>query len=205
MNFESLLQECPLIAILRGIRPEEVRTVCDILLEAGIKLLEIPLNSPEALKSIAIASEHVKDRQLAGAGTVLTPEDVRNVAAAGGSFIISPNTDTSVIRETKRLGLKSIPGFLTPSEAFSAIAAGADYLKLFPAGGFGTTYIKDLKAVIKVPIFAVGGVNLENLEAFLKVCPGAGIGSALYKAGKTPDALRKDAEAFVRTAKQAVC
>ncbi len=190
------MKECPLVAILRGLLPEEVEAVCDVLYKNGIRLLEIPLNSPDALKSIEIAVKHTADRMLAGAGTVLTPEDVRNVRAAGGEFIISPNTDVAVIRETKATGMLSIPGFFTASEAFTAIQAGADYLKLFPAA-LGPGYVKELKAVVRKPIMAVGGVNAANLPDFMKVCAGAGIGSALYKAGKSLEDLDRDAAAMV--------
>jgi len=200
MDFESLLKECPMVAILRGITPGEVAAVCDVLYEKGVRLLEIPLNSPDALKSIAIAAEHAKGRQLVGAGTVLTPEDVEGVHAAGGQFIISPNTEPDVIRRTKALGMISMPGFFTASEAFTAIKAGADYLKLFPAI-LGPGYVKDLKAVVKKPIFAVGGVNAENIPAFMKVCAGVGIGSALYKSGKTLEQIASDAEAMVKAVK----
>ena len=200
MDFAALLKQCPLIAILRGIRPEEVEGVCDVLFKAGVLLLEIPLNTQDALKSIEIAVRHAGSRQLVGAGTVLTPEEAAAVRKAGGEFIISPNTDPDVIRETKRLGMLSIPGFLTPSEAFSAMRAGADYLKLFPAGNFGPGYVKDLKAVVKHPILAVGGINKENLRSYLDVCAGAGIGSALYKPGKTVREIGNDAELFARAA-----
>ena len=193
--FEKYMRECPAIAILRGITPAEVPEICDRLFAAGIRLLEIPLNSPEPFKSIAVAAEHCAGRQLVGAGTVLTPEDVLKVREVKGSFIISPNTDESVIRETKRLGLISIPGFFTASEGFTALKAGADYLKLFPAC-LGPGYVKDLKAVIKAPILAVGGVNAENIPDFMKVCAGVGIGSALYKPGKTPEQVEKDARAI---------
>ncbi len=189
------MKECPLVAILRGILPEEVEAVCDVLYKNGIRLLEIPLNSPDALRSIEIAVKHTAGRMLVGAGTVLTPDDVRNVRAAGGEFIISPNTDVAVIRETKATGMLSIPGFFTASEAFTAIQAGADYLKLFPAV-LGPGYVKDLKAVVKKPIMAVGGVNAANLPDFMKVCAGAGIGSALYKAGKSLEDLDRDAAAM---------
>ncbi len=195
-RFEKLMGECPLVAILRGITPAEVPAVCDVLLEKGIKLLEIPLNSPNAFESIAIAVKHCGDKQMVGAGTVLTVEDVRGVKAAGGSFVISPNTDLDVIRETKAQHMLSIPGFFTASEGFAALKAGADYLKLFPAI-LGPGYVKDLKAVIKAPIMAVGGVNAENLSAFMQVCCGAGIGSALYKAGKSLEAVAADAEKMV--------
>ena len=190
------MKECPLIAILRGITPEETEQVCDVLYKNGIRLLEIP----NALKSIEIAVKHTEGRMLVGAGTVLTPEDVRGVHAAGGKFIISPNTDTAVIRESKALGMLSIPGFFTASEAFTAIHAGADYLKLFPAV-LGPGYVKDLKAVVKKPILAVGGVNAANLPDFMKVCAGAGIGSALYKAGKSLADLDRDAAAMVAAVK----
>ena len=199
-QFEKFMAECPAVAILRGITNDEVVSVCDALYEAGIRLLEIPLNSPDAVKSIAIASEHCKERMAVGAGTVLTVEDVNNVHKAGGTFIISPNTDTDVIKETKKLGMLSIPGFFTATEGFAAIKAGADYLKLFPAC-LGPSYVKDLKAVIKTPIMAVGGVNSDNIPDFMKVCCGVGIGSALYKAGKSLEDVRKDAEAIVKAIK----
>ena len=199
-QFEKFMSECPAVAILRGITNAEVISVCDTLYEAGIRLLEIPLNSPDAVKSIAIASEHCKKRMAVGAGTVLTVEDVNNVHKAGGTFIISPNTDTDVIKETKKLGMLSIPGFFTATEGFAAIKAGADYLKLFPAC-LGPSYVKDLKAVIKTPIMAVGGVNSDNIPDFMKVCCGVGIGSALYKAGKSLEDVRKDAEAIVKAVK----
>ena len=199
-QFEKFMAECPAVAILRGITNAEVTAVCDALYEAGIRLLEIPLNSPDAVKSIAIASEHCKGRMAVGAGTVLTVEDVNNVHKAGGTFIISPNTDTDVIKETKKLGMLSIPGFFTATEGFSAIKAGADYLKLFPAC-LGPSYVKDLKAVIKTPIMAVGGVNSNNIPDFMKVCCGVGIGSALYKAGKSLADIRQDAEAIVKAVK----
>ena len=199
-QFEKFMDECPAVAILRGITNDEVTAVCDALYEAGIRLLEIPLNSPDAVKSIAIASEHCKGRMAVGAGTVLTVEDVNNVHKAGGTFIISPNTDTDVIKETKKLGMLSIPGFFTATEGFAAIKAGADYLKLFPAC-LGPSYVKDLKAVIKTPIMAVGGVNSTNIPDFMKVCCGVGIGSALYKAGKSLADIRQDAEEIVKAVK----
>ena len=195
-QFEKFMKECPAVAILRGITPEEIPVVCDSLYRAGIRLLEIPLNSPNAFKSIEIAAQHCTERQMVGAGTALTPEDVNSVKNANGTFIISPNTDTAVIKETKRLGLLSIPGFFTASEGFAALKAGADYLKLFPAC-LGPGYVKDLKAVSKAPILAVGGINADNIPAFLKVCAGVGIGSALYKSGKALDQIEKDTIAIV--------
>ena len=134
---------------------------------------------------------------IVGAGTVLTVEDVQNVRQAGGTFIVSPNTDAEVIRATKAAGMVSIPGFFTASEGFVAVKAGADYLKLFPAI-LGPGYVKDLKAVIKTPILAVGGVNAENIPAFMKVCAGVGIGSAVYKPGKTLDEIAAAARGIVK-------
>lgn len=199
-QFDACLQECPILAILRGIGKEEIAGVCDVLYSNGIKLLEVPLNTPNALECIEIAVKHCAGRQLVGAGTVLTAEDASNVHAAGGQFIVSPNTDEEVIRQTKREGMLSIPGFFTATEGFQAIKYGADYLKLFPAI-LGPSYVKDLKAVIKKPIMAVGGVNSGNLAALLKECCGAGIGSSLYKPGKSLDEIDASAKALLKAAK----
>ena len=198
MTFQEQARRCPVVSILRGITPEEMLPVCEALRTAGIRLLEVPLNSPDALESIrhAAAKYHAAGELLAGAGTVLTAQNVRDVAAAGGRFIISPDANPEVIRETKRLGLVSIPGFFTATEAFTALRAGADYLKLFPAGKLGPGYVKDLKAVIKAPILAVGGVDTDNIAAFLDVCAGVGIGSALYKPGKTPAEIEQAAAVY---------
>ena len=200
-EFEKFMAECPAVAILRGIKNDEVTAICDALFEAGIRIMEIPLNSPAAVASIAIAAKHCKGKMAVGAGTVLNVEDVNAVAQAGGTFIISPNTDCDVIRETKKLGLLSIPGFFTATEGFAAVKAGADYLKLFPAC-LGSSYVKDLKAVIKTPIMAVGGVNSGNIPDFMKVCCGVGIGSAIYKPGQTPAEVKDNAAAVVKAVKQ---
>ncbi len=196
-TFEDFLSECPLISILRGITPGEVEGVCDVLHESGVRLLEITLNTPDALKCIDIAVRHTEGRMMIGAGTVLTPEEVVRVQTHGGKFIISPNTDVSVIRRTRELGMISMPGFFSPTEAFTAMAAGATYLKLFPAGDMGSSYVKDLKAVVKTPIFAVGGVNRDNLASFMKVCIGAGIGTSFYKPGKTLAEIRAGADELI--------
>ena len=188
MTFSEHAEHCPVVAILRGITPDEILEVCEVLRKSGIRLLEVPLNSPDAVESIRRAAEkyHSGDELLVGAGTVLSPEDARRVAGAGGKFIISPDTNPEVIRETKLQRLVSIPGFFTATEAFTALRAGA----------LGPGYVKDLKAVIKAPILAVGGVGESNIGTFLAVCAGAGIGSALYKPGKSLAEIGQAAETF---------
>ena len=196
--FDSHLKEMPIFAILRGITADEVAPVCDALYDAGIKLLEIPLNTPDAFTCIRKAVDCCGSRQMVGAGTVLTKEDVHKVKESGGKFIISPNTDEEVIRETKELSLVSMPGFFTATEGFKAVKAGADYLKLFPAV-LGPSYIKDLKTVIKIPILAVGGITKENLGSFLSVAGGAGIGRAIYHPGKPLSETREAAKELAST------
>ncbi|MBE6356039.1 MAG: 2-dehydro-3-deoxy-6-phosphogalactonate aldolase [Lentisphaerae bacterium] len=200
-SFSEKLKACPVIAILRGITIDEIIPVCSVLAENGITLLEIPLNTPDALKCIEFACKNAPSGQIIGAGTVLSAEDVQNVYDHGGKFIISPNMDTAVVRRTKELGMLSIPGCFTATECFSAVAAGADYLKLFPAGSVGPGYIKDLKAVVKKPFLAVGGVNSENIGGFIKECAGTGIGGSLYRPGKTPDAISSDCRILIEKIK----
>lgn len=196
-TFEDFMQECPLIAVLRGITPGEVENVADALYEGGIRVLEIPLNSPDVFSSLERLNAHAGERFIAGAGTVLSVDDVEKVHGAGCRFVVSPNTDEDVIARTKELGMTSIPGFFTATEGFRAIRAGADYLKFFPAGPAGASFIKDLKAVIKKPILAVAGVDESNLLSFRKVCAGVGIGGCFYTPGKDPSAIREDCRRFV--------
>ena len=197
-RFAELLRECPMIAILRGITPAETGGICDALHRAGVRLLEIPLNSPDACESIRIAAEKTAGRMLVGAGTVLTEDEAARVADAGGTFVISPNVDVGVIRATKSMGLVSIPGFFSPTEAFAALGAGADYLKLFPAGRLGVGYVRDIQAVVKAPIFAVGGVDVGNIGEFLRCCAGAGIGGALYRPGRSAEDIAMEAQRFLK-------
>ncbi|MFD2649562.1 2-dehydro-3-deoxy-6-phosphogalactonate aldolase [Devosia albogilva] len=189
-----------LIAILRGITPAETLDVCEALIEAGITLIEVPLNSPDAVTSIGQAVAAFGERAEIGAGTVLSAEDVRAVAAAGGQFIVSPDTNSEVIAETRRLGLASYPGVFTPSDAFTAIRAGATGLKFFPAEVLGPKGIKAMKAVLPpaVPLYAVGGAAPDNFaEYFAAGCAGFGLGTFLYKPGTSAAQVAERAAAAV--------
>ncbi|WP_332688266.1 2-dehydro-3-deoxy-6-phosphogalactonate aldolase [Devosia sp.] len=175
-----------LIAILRGITPSETIHVCQALIAAGITMIEVPLNSPDALTSIALASNALGDDAAIGAGTVLTKKQVWAVADAGGTFIVSPDTNKAVIEETVRIQLLSYPGVFTPTDAFRAIKAGATGLKFFPAEVLGPKGIKAMKAVLppELPVYAVGGANPDNFgEYFAAGCTGFGLGTYIYKPG----------------------
>jgi 2-dehydro-3-deoxyphosphogalactonate aldolase len=194
-DMSSKLKDCPIVAILRGIQPGEAVETCQALADGGIKLIEITMNSPKATESIKLVVNHFANTDVEiGAGTVLTPAEVVAVADAGGEYIISPNCNPAVIQKTKELGLLSLPGVFTVSEAFKALDAGADFLKLFPAGRLPPEYIKDMKAVVPADFLAVGGVSPENLNDYLQYTVGAGIGSALYKAGLSMEEIKNNAQ-----------
>ena len=177
-----------IIAILRGITPAETVDVCQALIAAGITMIEVPLNSPDALTSITLASNTLGDTAAIGAGTVLTKKHVWAVSDAGGTFIVSPDTNKQVIEETVRLQMLSYPGVFTPTDAFRAIKAGATGLKFFPAEVLGPKGIKAIKAVLphELPVYAVGGANPDNFtEYFAAGCTGFGLGTYIYKPGMT--------------------
>ena len=187
------------IAILRGVRPDEVLDVAQVLREAGIRTIEVPLNSPEPLQSIRRLAEAFGTDTLIGAGTVLTPEAVDAVAAAGARLVLAPNLDAAVVRRAKALGLWAMPGVATPSEGFHALACGADGLKLFPGETLGPPVHKAWRAVFpkSVPMYAVGGVGVETLPAFRAAgATGAGVGSSLYAPGVALAELARRARAL---------
>jgi 2-dehydro-3-deoxyphosphogalactonate aldolase len=200
IDLASALSECPLVAILRGITPAECEAVGAALIDSGFRIIEVPLNSPDPLDSIRILGDHFGERALIGAGTVLSPAAVDQVADAGGRLIVMPHSDPSVVAAAKARGLACLPGVATPTEAFAALAAGADGLKLFPAEALPPAVVKALRAVLPVSarLMPVGGVGEHNIAAYLEAgAAGFGIGSTLYKPGKSADDVRHDAKALV--------
>ncbi len=189
-----------LIAILRGIKPTEAATVAATLIENGIDWIEVPLNSPDALKSIEIMAAEFGEQANIGAGTVLSAEQVTQVHNAGGRFIVSPNCHQPVIEKTEQLGMGSYPGVFSPTECFDALRWGASALKIFPASVLGTGGVKAISAVLTsdTKIYAVGGVNTGNIDDWLAAgVYGFGVGTSLYKPGKTEEAIAADTAAFV--------
>lgn len=189
-----------IIAILRGVKPDEVVAICETILEAGIDRIEVPLNSPQPFDSIGLIAEAFGDRALIGAGTVLTPEDAQRVKEVGGALVVSPDTNPAVIKKTKELGMQSFPGVMTPTDCFTALRAGADGLKFFPGNLVGPAGLKAMRAVIpaEVPAYAVGGAGPENFAEWAAAgATGFGIGSAIYKAGYSVAEVRAKADAIV--------
>ncbi len=188
MDLKHYLRRCPLVAILRGVRPDEVEAIGDALEQAGIAIIEVPLNSPDPLDSIARLVKRCGERLLIGAGTVMTPAQVQQIADVGGRLIVTPHAAVDVVRAAKSLGMLACPGFATPTEAFALIAAGADALKLFPAEAASPAVLRAIRAVLppELAILPVGGIAPGNMAAWREAgAAGFGIGSAIYKPGDT--------------------
>jgi 2-dehydro-3-deoxyphosphogalactonate aldolase len=199
-KFNAHMDRLPLVAILRGLKPEEALDMGHAIVNAGFHILEVPLNSPDPLRSIQILAEAFPNA-LVGAGTVTTAQQVRDIKAVGGQLIISPHMDDNVVCETVNLGLISLPGVATPSEAFKAIALGAHGLKLFPAEMISPAVVKSMRAVLPghVRLIPVGGIGTHNMADYRKSgASGFGIGSALYAPGKSVQAVGESAAAFVK-------
>jgi len=194
------LDECPLVAIVRGVTVDDAEAVGDAIFEGGIRIIEVPLNSPDPLKSIERLARKFGDNMLVGAGTVLDPAEVGRVRDAGGRLLVSPDTNIEVIAATAAAGLVSSPGYFTPSEAFAAIRAGATALKLFPAEGASPKLLKAQLAVLPkdIPVLAVGGINPDNMRPWLDAgATGFGLGGGLYKPGQSAAETLQKARSYV--------
>ena len=190
----------PIIAILRGVQPAEAVAIAGVILAAGIDKIEVPLNSPSPLKSISAIVKAYGDRALIGAGTVLTVAQVQQVRAAGGKLVVSPNCDPAVIAATIVADMQSWPGIFTPSEAFTALQAGATGLKFFPGNMAGPKGLKSMRAILPTgtQVYAVGGAGPENFVKWIAAsADGFGLGSAIYKPGDTPETVAAKAQAIV--------
>ncbi|MBW8811958.1 MAG: 2-dehydro-3-deoxy-6-phosphogalactonate aldolase [Caulobacterales bacterium] len=200
MTLEDALAECPVVAIVRGIRPDEALAHVEALLAAGVRGVEVPLNSPQPLESVRRIVAEFQGRMAIGAGTVLTPDQVEAVAEAGGRIIVSPNTDPAVVRRAVALQLDPAPGFATATEAFAAYAAGARHLKLFPAATYGAGHLRQLKAVLPpdAVVWAVGGVGPDSMAEWRQAGARAfGLGGELYRAGQSPAETAEKAQRVV--------
>ncbi len=189
-----------LVAILRGVKPDEVEAIADVLVNAGFGAIEVPLNSPDALASVAALSRRFGDRTLVGVGTVLSADEVERAALAGARLIVSPNAEFDVIERATKHGLSTLPGVATPTEAFRALAYGASALKLFPSEGLAPEAMKAWLSVLpeETQIFPVGGITPERVAPYRKAgAAGFGVGGALYKPGMTPAEVAEKAKAFV--------
>jgi 2-dehydro-3-deoxyphosphogalactonate aldolase len=194
------LRQCPLIAILRGLTPAEAIDIGTALFEAGFRVLEVPLNSPDPCRSIALLQDRFGDRAIIGAGTVMTRDDVAAVRAAGGRLIVMPHFDPAVVAAAKEAGLWAMPGVATPTEAFAGLKAGADALKLFPGEMITPAVVKALRAVLPrdALVVPVGGISVANIPAYRAAGANAfGIGSSLYSPGKSADDVALAAAALI--------
>jgi 2-dehydro-3-deoxyphosphogalactonate aldolase len=199
-DFGRCLGQCPLIAIIRGVTPDEVEGIGEALFEAGFRIIEVPLNSPDPLRSVERLARRFGGRALIGAGTVLRPEQVQSVADAGGRIIVSPNTHPPVIAAAVAAGLISAPGYFTPSEAFTALGAGAHALKLFPAEAASPQVVKAQRAVLPktIPLLVVGGLTPDKMAPYLEAgADGFGLGGAVYRPGQSAAQVAVQARAFI--------
>ena len=201
MRIDELLRHgaVPVVAILRGLPPADAVEIGHALVEEGIRIIEVPLNSPSPLESIGKLCGALGKEALIGAGTVLSAAQVESVASAGGRLIVSPHTDAAVIRQAVSLGLECMPGFMSATEAFTAIAAGARRLKLFPATGLGVGHLKALREVLgrEIEVWPVGGTGAHDMAQWLRAgAAGSGVGSALYRPGDSADTVRERAQAL---------
>lgn len=204
-TFDRYFGECPLIAIIRGVTPPEAAGIARALFEAGIRIVEVPLNSPEPFASIEAIAGELGEEALVGAGTVLDPADVERVKKAGGRIVVSPNTDRAVIQATVAAGLVSSPGFFTPSEALLALQAGAHALKFFPAEAASPKVVKAIRAVLPsdVPLVVVGGVTPESIRGWLEAgADGFGLGGGLYAPGQSTNDTLAKARAYVEAVRR---
>ncbi|MFG6430700.1 2-dehydro-3-deoxy-6-phosphogalactonate aldolase [Roseateles sp. LYH14W] len=198
---DQALKHLPLVAILRGVKPEEVEAIADALYAEGFRVIEVPLNSPNALDSIARLARRMPADAVIGAGTVLSVQAVADVEAAGGKVIVMPHADVEVIRAAKARGLYCVPGAATPTEAFGAVHAGADAVKLFPAELVTPTIVKAMRAVLpkELRLLPVGGITPDNMTPYVKAgAAGFGLGSALYSPGLNATDVAQRARAFVQ-------
>jgi 2-dehydro-3-deoxyphosphogalactonate aldolase len=203
--FDRYFGQCPLIAIIRGVTPGEAVEIAHALFEGGIRIVEVPLNSPDPLASISAIANSLGDSALVGAGTVLTPDDVHRVFDSGGRIVVSPNMNPAVIRATVEAGMVSSPGIFTPSEAFAALDAGAQTLKLFPAEAASPKVMKSMRAVLPkaVPFLVVGGVTPESVPGWMEAgADGFGLGGGLYKPGQSPEETLQKARAYVEAVRR---
>ena len=200
MELKPYLTRCPLVAILRGVRPDEVAAIATAMEGAGIAIIEVPLNSPDPLASIAMLARDFGDRLLVGAGTVMTEAQVADIARAGGRLIVTPHADPVITRAAKAHGLIAVPGFFTPTEGFAMLAAGADALKLFPAEAASPAVLRALRAVLPkdTAVLPVGGIDASNIPAWRAAgAAGFGIGSSIYKPGDTAATVAAKARALL--------
>jgi 2-dehydro-3-deoxyphosphogalactonate aldolase len=204
VDVKAWLARCPLVAILRGVQPAEVESIGFVLERAGISIVEVPLNSPNPLESIAILSRCFGGRMLVGAGTVTKTSQVAEVAAVGGQLIVTPHADTAIVRAAKQAGLFAFPGFFNPTEAFALLDAGADAIKLFPAEVLGTPMLKAMLAVLPkgTMVIPVGGIDAQSIAPWMSAgALGLGVGSSIYKPGDDAAGVEKKAQALVAAAR----